>query len=209
MRHIYVDLDDVLAQTARGFLQILAEVFDKEVAFEEITQFDLGVSFDLTPEELDRFLVEAHRPERLMEFEPVDGAVDVLSRWAGEGRTVDILTGRPPSSNDASRAWLKRHDFPHREVFFVDKYTRYDDAAWEGHGRVLTLDELHGDRYDVVVEDSLKTAVYLAENTSARVLLLDRPWNRGVQEISKSTLDRIERLDSWEDVSARLSTSGV
>ena len=44
---IYVDLDDVLCETARGFLGLLQREFDRRVAFEDIRDFDLGVSFGL------------------------------------------------------------------------------------------------------------------------------------------------------------------
>ncbi len=200
MQRIYVDIDDVLSQTALAFTRILEESFGKRVGLEEITSFDLSVSFDLGPEELDAFMLEAHRPERLMEIEPMEGAVPVLDRWSERGWLIDVLTGRPPASTEVTRAWLDRHLVPHRELFFVDKYTRYDEAAWDGHGRVLQLEELHGDRYDLVVEDSLKTASYLAENTTARILLVDKPWNRDVSALPQPTVARLERCRDWTEI---------
>ncbi len=202
MTRIYVDFDDVLAKTALAFTHLLEETFGKRVALEEIHSFDLSKSFDLTQEEIDRFMVEAHRPERLIEVEPMEGAVDVLSAWHADGCEIDVLTGRPPSSSDVSREWLSRHRVPHRRLYFVDKYARYDEAAWEGHGRVLRMSELHGDAYDLVIEDSLKTASYLAEATTARVLLFDRPWNRDVSKLPETTVARIERCRDWPEAAA-------
>lgn len=200
MPRLYVDFDDVLSQTARAFTRLLEETVGKRVEFEAITSFDLSKSFGLSQEEIDRFMAEAHRPERLMEVEPIEGAVDVLSAWHAEGYQIDVLTGRPPSSESVSRQWLERHGVPHRALYFVDKYRRFDESAWDGHGRVLHLSELHGDIYDLVMEDSLKTAAYLAEATTARILLLDRPWNRDVSKLSESTLARIERCRDWDEV---------
>lgn len=199
MTRIYVDFDDVLAKTALAFTRLLEETFGKRVALEEITSFDLSKSFDLTQEEIDHFMVEAHRPERLLAVEPMEGAVDVLSAWHAQGCEIDVLTGRPPASGEVSREWLRRHGVPHSELYFVDKYSRYDQTAWEGHGRVLQMSELHGDTYDVVVEDSLKTASYLAEATPARILLFDRPWNRDVSALPESTVARIERCRDWDE----------
>ncbi len=88
---------------------------------------------------------------------------------------------------------------PHSELFFVDKYSRFDDSAWDGHERVLQMSELHGDTYDLIIEDSLKTAAYLAETTTARVLLFDRPWNREVSHLPRSTVARIERCGDWQE----------
>ena len=199
---LYVDFDDVLSQTARAFIRLLDETVGKRVEFEEITSFDLSKSFALGQEEIDAFMVEAHKPERLIGVEPIEGAIDTLQAWHDRGCRIDVLTGRPPSSERVSRDWLERHEVPHEGLYFVDKYTRYDDSAWHGHAPVLQLDELHGDTYDLVIEDSLKTASYLAEHTSARVLLLDRPWNRDVSELEESTVARIERCKNWHDVAA-------
>lgn len=199
MTRVYVDFDDVLAKTALAFTRLLEETFGKRVTVEEITSFDLSRSFDLGQEEIDRFMVEAHRPERLLEVEPMEGAVDVLSAWQARGCEIDVLTGRPPATGAVSREWLNRHGVPHSELYFVDKYKRYDDSAWQGHGRVLQMSELQGDTYDLIVEDSLKTATYLAEATSARIVLFDRPWNRDVSALSESTVARIERYRGWSE----------
>ncbi len=205
MPRVYVDLDDVLAQTALSFTRLLAESFGKRVAVEEITSFDLSKSFNLTPEEIDRFMAEAHRPEHLIEVEPIEGAVEVLDGWHARGLEIDVLTGRPPASSDVSRRWLDRHRVPHRKLYFVDKYKRYDEAAWKGHGRVLRMSELDGDRYDLVIEDSLKTAAQLAESTTARILLLDKPWNRDVSALPEGTVARLERCRDWTEVAVAVS----
>lgn len=200
MARLYIDFDDVLSQTARAFTHLLEETVGKRVEFEAITCFDLSKSFDLSQEEIDRFMVEAHRPERMIEFEPIDGAIDVVSAWHAAGHEIDVLTGRPPSAEQVSRDWLERHRVPHSQLYFVDKYQRFDETAWDGHGPVLKLAELHGDLYDLVMEDSLETAAYLADKTSARILLLDRPWNRNVSGLSEATVARIERCRDWGEV---------
>ncbi len=206
MLRVYVDLDDVLAQTALAFTRLLAESFGKRVAVEEIHSFDLSKSFDLTADEIDRFMAEAHRPERLIEVEPMAGAVDVLDGWHARGCEIDVLTGRPPASSEVSRRWLDRHRVPHRKLYFVDKYKRYDETAWQGHGRVLQMSELDGDRYDLVIEDSLKTAAQLAESTTARILLMDKPWNRDTSALPESTVARMERCRDWSEVAAAFGT---
>ena len=70
MPAIYVDLDDVLAQTGRMFLRVLADAFGKRVAFDDMRSYHLGESFDLGPEDLRRFLDATHEPETLASIEP-------------------------------------------------------------------------------------------------------------------------------------------
>jgi len=203
MRRVYVDIDDVLSKTALAFTQLLARTFGKRIALEEITAFDLSKSFDLGPDELDAFMKEAHRPENLMAIEPMEGAIETLATWHADGWEIEVLTGRPPASAQATRDWLERHQVPHTELYFVDKYARYDESAWDGHAPVLPIEELAEHGYDLVVEDSLATAVRLAESTEAEIVLLDRPWNRDLDGLDEVTAARLDRCRDWDEVAAR------
>ena len=75
VRWIYIDIDDVLSHTAALLGDLLAEHHDRRVPYEEITQFDLGVSFGLDRDELERFLELAHEPAAIGGVSLVDGAV--------------------------------------------------------------------------------------------------------------------------------------
>ena len=75
---IYVDMDDVLCETARGFVSLLEREFGRRVSFDQIHDFDLGVSFGLDPVELERFFEIAHRPELLTDLDPLPGAIETV-----------------------------------------------------------------------------------------------------------------------------------
>lgn len=168
-KRVYVDFDDVLCATARGFLDILQDRFGKTVEFEDIIDFDLGRSFDLERAELDRFFELAHEEEILAGLEPLEGALDTIAGWSDCGLSIEVVTGRPPDTRSASEAWLAAHGVAFDELIFVDKY----DHAPGG----LSLDEIVERDYAWVVEDSFATAERLAAG-GHRVHLLDRPWNR-------------------------------
>ena len=78
---IYVDMDDVLGQTARTFAKVFEREHGRRVDLEEIQSFDLGVSLGLSPAALDDFMQSVHRPEVLAEIEPMEGAVAALTAW--------------------------------------------------------------------------------------------------------------------------------
>jgi uncharacterized HAD superfamily protein len=189
---IYVDMDDVICQTCRGFLELLDREFGRQVAFAEVTHFDLRKSFAMGDEEIHRFLERAHEPDVLAGFQPVPAAIDTLSAWAQLGYTIDIRTGRPPATRGCTEAWLQRHGVPYHHLGFVDKYGR----SWGGHNfeEALTLDQLAAERFSLAVEDSGSTAAFLAGNGVAPVVLLDRPWNQGVAGPG------ITRLAGWEEL---------
>lgn len=188
---IYVDFDDVLCQTARGFVALLAREFGREVAFDDIVDFDLAVSFGLGPADLERFLALAHEPDVLMAMDPIAGAIETLRRWRSGGEEIAIVTGRPPDSEEVSRCWLEHHSVPYDSLLFVDKYDRGgDDGA-------VPLAALEPGCYRFAVEDSLSTARFLGAELELAVFLLDRPWNR----VAAAEPAGVTRCSGWHDVS--------
>ena len=207
-RAIYVDLDDVLGETARMFLELLAEDWGREVRFETITDFDLSVSFALSQEELGRFMDLAHCPDRLQSIAPIAGAVEAVGSWREAGYDVRVVTGRPLSSAEASRRWLERHGLPHETLAFVDKYSRLLPwSAAQASVEVLDLDDLAAAGFEFAVEDSLHFAEVLAGELELPVALLDRPWNRRIEEVDPAAADRIVRCRDWEEIVARFPSA--
>src|ERR1700754_5096794 len=122
---IYVDLDDVLCQAACHFLVIIDREFGKQIANEQLTNFDVGHSCGLTPGERYELYRIVHRPEELLRMAPIAEAIDVLRRWHEEGFDIAIVTGRPPESSEVSLAWVAEHEIPHSSLTVVDKYSRF------------------------------------------------------------------------------------
>jgi uncharacterized HAD superfamily protein len=198
---VYVDLDDVLSQTIRGLIALLEREHGRRVREEDIRHFDLGRSFGLAPAELDAFMRCAHRPEELGALEPSPGAAAALESWTAGGHEVFVMTGRPPSSEASSRRWLEAHGMSHARLASVDKYGRPDRDSSDK--APLSLDALGRFDFSLAVEDSLDTAIHLAERCQLPVALIDRPWNRDVAGLSEGTLGLIVRCSSWEELLLR------
>ena len=201
-RRIYVDLDDVLAQTGRMFLGVLAEEFGKRVAFEEIRSYHLGVSFALQTDELAEFMRLAHEPEALGSIEPMPGAAEALAAWRAAGYEVFVVTGRPPATRQATLAWLERHALPHDEFHFLDKYSRYYRDEHGAPDGALHLDDLPGLDLCLAVEDFPGTCEHLSRELGVPVALFDRPWNREV-EAPGGTAGAIVRCRDWPEIGRR------
>ena len=60
---IYIDMDDVLCHTARGCLTIIEREFGKQIAFEQLTTFDLGQACGLRAEEIAELFRIVHQPD--------------------------------------------------------------------------------------------------------------------------------------------------
>jgi uncharacterized HAD superfamily protein len=201
-RRIYIDLDDVLCDTARAYTALLMRQFGKTVAFDDIVSFDLSVSFDLTADEYTNFMRLAHEPEVLSALEPIPGAADALGELSDMGYEIAVITGRPPRTAAGSEAWLRSNDIPYHDLTFVDKYGR--DAGGDGDTRAITLKELSEMRFAYAVEDSGDMAAFLTGTMSQPVALLDRPWNRTYQFDGAKAQHLIDRCLDWGEILANM-----
>jgi uncharacterized HAD superfamily protein len=194
---IYVDFDDVLCETASALAGLLERRFGRKIRVDDISSFNLGESFSLTPEELDHFFELAHQPEELLQYQPMPGVRAALQNWLDAGYAVDIVTGRPPSSDGTSREWLRQHDIPHSGLVFVDKYGRYG-AAKDVIG--VSLAEFRQLRYCLAIDDSPTMVRFLAEEMRLPVVIMDRPWNRAVA-VDPGLL--VCRCADWREIASR------
>jgi uncharacterized HAD superfamily protein len=190
---IYVDLDDVLCQTARRFLVIVEREFGKRVAYEQLTNFDIGTACGLQPEERDSLYRIVHEPDELMQMAPIGGAIAVLRRWSNAGYEVAIVTGRPPDTYEPSVAWLAQHGVPYRSFTMVDKYSRFETE----NTVAISLGELAARQFCWAVEDSLPMAQYLAGQMKVPVALIDCPWNR--TDLDHAQVNRYRDWPAIED----------
>ncbi len=200
---IYVDIDDVLAQTARAFARVFEQEYGRRIDLEEIESFDLGVSLGLSPASLDDFMKSVHRPEVLAEIEPMEGAVEVLAAWVDRGYEVAVVTGRPPGTEAVSREWLSKQEVPHHSLTFLDKYSWSEDLF--SGSQAISIEELSRRSFSLVVEDSAEVACRLAGALEAPVALLDRPWNRSSPRPEDELKGRIFRCRDWQDIGERFA----
>jgi uncharacterized HAD superfamily protein len=189
-RPIYVDMDDVLCETARALLAIAEREFGKTIAFDQLNTFEVGEACGLENHEIQELFRLAHHPEELLAMAPIEEAASVLNQWAKAGHEIAIVTGRPPSTYEVSRAWLERYRVPHDEFVMVDKYGRF---ATE-NTIAITLRELATRRFSFAVEDSPTMAQFVANEMKTPVALLDRPWN----QMEEHAL--ITRLGTWQNI---------
>ena len=198
-RRIYVDIDDVLSETIECLIDLLEETHSRRIAVEDVQHFDLEQSFGLDEQEISDFMDRVHTDEVIESIIPTEGAAEVLADWERSGHRVNLVTGRPPSTNAASRRWLERHSIAHVSLHHLDKWSR---PSWNRTGLpALRFEEIPTFEFDFAVEDSLDTAVRLVEEFGIPVALMDRPWNRDLEGLSTTTRDRLVRCLDWSSVS--------
>ena len=174
--NIYVDFDDCLCETARHFSGFVEELFGIKVPYERIMFFDLQKSFSLTEAQYEYMMIEAHSPESLLSFEETPGSAETVNGWIDQGHRVSVITGRPYSAYDASRAWLDAHGLERAELYCLNKYGR--DSFIKNSKFNLEPDDFYKMHFDHAVEDSPAAFRYFAHLPGLNVMVIDRPWNQ-------------------------------
>lgn len=195
---IYVDFDDVLCETARELSRLAGELCGCRVPYEEIRAFNLREAFGLDEARYTLLMRAAHETERLLALEPTPGAVATLARWVADRHEVEIVTGRPFTTHDASMRWLRRHGLERIPLIHVDKYNRQlaPETGTADWSRALTREEFATRRYDLAVEDAPAALEQLAAMPPCRVAVFDRPWNRD----TPLPTAHFTRCSGWEAV---------
>jgi uncharacterized HAD superfamily protein len=194
--HVYVDVDDVLTDSAGTYLQIVAEEFGKTAKLADMVTFDLQKSFDLSEKEYSHLVTVAHRPEKILGMAPCPGALETLARWKQTGHQIHIVTGRPTNTLETSQQWLSDYGVAYDSFTIVDKYQRpHMDPEI-----ALPLSDLQKMTFTLAVEDSAAMATYLTEELAIPVALVDRPWNQTAVVNGKIT-----RCRDWNQIEATLN----
>jgi uncharacterized HAD superfamily protein len=197
-RLIYIDVDDVISDTTITFPSLLQQYFGKTIAFEAITSFDLGESFDLDEEELAQFMRIAHSPDVITNYQPRSGAIETMNSFISMGYDIAIVTGRPPSAKQLTQEWLIKHNVCFHELLFVDKYSRiFPDTQ---PSCAISLEALAQINFCFAVEDSSDMARFLSQDMKTPVALLDRPWNRNDRLEDDASAGLVNRCYNWDEV---------
>ena len=191
MPSIYVDLDDVIAKTTCRYVDVLEREFGKSVDFESITSFDLKKSFSLSDSEFEYFFRLIHEPEIILELDPIEGAIDVLNKWAEHGYKISVVTGRLTSTYDSSLQWLKDNGIPFDSFLMVDKYSR----PVVDKNIAISLERFSEMEFALAVEDSVDMVNFINRRMNSPVVLFDRPWNR-----NGPVQPGIQRCRNWEEI---------
>lgn len=198
--HIYIDFDDVLCETAKLLLQVANKEFGRNILFQNIHSFNIGETFELTEQEVRHVLNIMHKPENLLAIPPIESAACTINNWAKQGCKIDIVTGRPPFSEESSRAWLDKYNISYSNIIFVNKYEK-NNNGFDHHDTALTLNELKNRHYDLAIDDSATMLEFLFTEMKMDIAVFHRPWNAKL-EIPTNTnpARKIKRCHSWNDI---------
>lgn len=192
-KHIGIDIDDVLADTARVVFAHAQTIrpYLSSFSYDSISHHDWWniPEFHLSRDEAIQCW------QSFGSVNPEDAAIplfpdstDAITTLRAAGYTLYAVTGRSKKTREAStRAWIDRH-FP--GVFEDIIFTGYLEAGRANKSETCKIFDI-----GLMIEDNLDFALELAENGIA-TYVLERPWNRDRPEQSPY----IHRVKDWNEI---------
>jgi uncharacterized HAD superfamily protein len=198
-KDIYLDLDDVICDTAVNYIQLVEQLFGKKFTFDDIHSFDLQQSFNLSIEQNSFMFAAAHQRDFTMSLQPINGAVPTLNKLKSMGYYLSIVTGRHTITYQDTLEWLTLHAVPYDRFIMVDKYKR----AETDRNIAIPMETLSQMSFFLAIEDNCDMASHLSTTMDTRVKLYDRPWNR-----TMATGAGVERFFDWQQLEFSMNDSG-
>lgn len=181
------DIDGVLADTFRVFVETARKKYNVPVAYEDVTEYDFTKVIDIDLE-IARGIIQRILDDPIeMGIRPIEGAVKVLRLLASEGPIL-LVTARP--GRRAIHDWVIRH------LQGVDTHLIQLEATGTHEEKIPILLE-HGIRY--FVEDRLDTC-YLLAKAQVTPIVFEQPWNRKPHPFL--------RVRSWAEIERMIAWSG-
>lgn len=181
---IAIDIDEILCETVRPFLDFIEESKGIKKDFEEVFSYNLWDVFELEKKEVDKIFHEVFFGENLVcNLDLVDGAqrgIEILN----EENELFFITSRPEYYLDKTKEFIIKNFVSEPQIYFSGDFC--------GNGK--TKNEICEDLgIDLIIEDNGETSLKYAES-GLNILLLDKPWNQDFEH------DRIFRCFSWDDI---------
>jgi uncharacterized HAD superfamily protein len=193
---IAVDIDDVLARSAEGFIAFSNKQWGHALQPEDY-QEEWAVVWGVPLEEaLERSIVY-HASGVVGNYQPHEAAMPVLKRLAKHYRLVAVTSRREILKPETDR-WMERH-FPgvFQELHYAgiwDRHLTGDNVQQAlAHTKAEIVREIGA---DYLIDDQPKHCIGAAEAGAKVVLFGDYKWNRELRELPKNVV----RAHHWDEV---------
>jgi uncharacterized HAD superfamily protein len=186
---IGVDLDDVLADFRAGWLTYHNKRYNTNYESQKITTYKLEESMNIDVNIIIDSIMSFYRTKLFEEINPIFGSRSVINRMK-ECNTMSIITSRPTWLEVKTKNWIEKH---YRNSFEnVILSNQFGNKSKKNISAKSQICKECG--INLMIEDAPTYALEVA-NADIKVLLLDRVWNRDIEEH-----ENITRVNSWRDI---------
>jgi len=186
---IGIDIDDVLAEFARGYLEKYKEKYGKEVKFEDIFSFDLWKPLGISKQESIELADSYYDSPEFDNIDLVEGAFEIIKKLNKEHKLF-FITSRPLKIKDKTNLFLNKYfsDINFELVFSNDFF---------GSQRKSKSEICRELGIGLLIEDNKSYSLDCAKK-GIKVFLFDKPWNKNFEH------ENVERVYSWNEILERL-----
>ena len=182
------DIDGVIADTFRKFVEIARHQYGVSIQYEDITEYDFRNVIDIDDESAREIIRRILDDPLGIGIQPIQGAVTVLKKLLKLGPLL-LVTARP--GREGILEWLEQHfEMKNTEDIFLE--------ATGTHQEKLPILLDRGIKY--FVEDRLETC-YLLEEASIVPIVFEQPWNLKPHPFQRvKDWEELSRLIEWEKI---------
>ena len=191
--NIGFDIDDVLIQFYKNFIEWYNRKFGTNIKFEDVKSYLLGPVLDLSAEQVDKLVKEFYLSQSHFKIEPVENASKFLNflMQFSDNLKIILITSRPESihlqTSDVLRVNFNKVYFS--KIHMLGSYDFHKPNPYCKSS--VCVDE----KIQLMFEDSFDNAVKIAEK-GIPVILFNRPWNI---ECDESIHPLITRTDGFNN----------
>ena len=189
---IAIDVDDVLAENAAGFVAFSNQRWGTKLSIDDYDEH-WATMWRVDNKEVERRAREFHSSAAMRSYGHIGGAFESLKRLSSRHHLV-IATSRRLQMRHDTLQWVDEHFpgiFSSSAVYFAGIW---DDVKDDSH--LMTKSELIDQiGADVLIDDQLKHCLAVGESGRHALVFGDYSWNR-LEELPEGVI----RCLSWSDV---------
>ncbi len=191
MKTIWIDLDEVLAETIDYCLLYNDyKILWKSVDREKITDYCIYNidDFNISKEKSIAWFQDPMKNDANMEIRPLSWALEWLEKLKNTGYSLKVVTARIWDIFwEYTQKWLEKY-YPNvfDDIIYANHFTSKDKSKSElcKENDIFTM-----------VEDNFDYALDLAQN-GIKTYLLEKPWNRHRMDEHKNII----KVKSWQEI---------
>jgi len=186
MKKIAIDVDEVLYETLQAFIRFLREKKGIVKEYEDVRVYSLNKSFGITKEEEDTlhkiFHSEFNSNPSILSL--VEGAREGV-RILAENYDIYFVSARSSDIFEKTKEAIERDFVKNPQIYFSGDLFKCQKKNKEEICKELGI--------NLIIEDNGLHSLKYAKK-GMRVLLLDKPWNRGFSH------ENIIRFSDWREI---------
>ncbi len=193
---IAVDIDDVLAENAIGFVTFSNERWGTRLSVDDYNEH-WSEMWRIDSEEAERRAHIFHDSGVIRGYAHIGGAEEVL-RNMSQVHHLMITTSRRLQVQSDTLLWIEEH-FPGIFASSAVYFSGLWDTVHEGSHKLTKTELVTQINADVLIDDQLKHCLAVSETGRNAILFGDYTWNR-----ADSLPDKVVRCHSWSEVEVEI-----